>query len=133
MTTDRPKLTAKQAAFVSEYLIDLSATQAAIRAGYSVKTANRIASENLTKPVISRAIEQAMARRAERTELTAQDVLDSIIQIRGMAIETDKLSDALKANDLLGRHLGMWKDVGSKDNPLTGNVVLTLSKEDAAL
>lgn len=50
------KLTTKQRMFVNEYLLDCNATQAAIRAGYSEKTANRIASENLSKPVIQLAI-----------------------------------------------------------------------------
>ena len=47
-----PKLTAKQERFCEEYLIDLNATQAAIRAGYSVESAGSIGSENLTKPEI---------------------------------------------------------------------------------
>lgn len=55
------KLTAKQQRFVDEYLIDLNATQAAIRAGYSEKTAYSIGDENLTKPVIKDAIEKALA------------------------------------------------------------------------
>src|SRR5271166_5161849 len=64
------KLTPKQARFVQEYLIDLNAAQAAIRAGYSAKTARVIGHENLTKPDIAAAIEKAKAKRAERTELT---------------------------------------------------------------
>lgn len=69
------KLTAKQEAFVDEYLIDLNATQAAIRAGYSKKTAQMIGFENLSKPVISAAIELAMKARSDRTEVTADRVL----------------------------------------------------------
>src|SRR5271166_5586839 len=65
------KLTPKQARFVQEYLIDLNAAQAAIRAGYSAKTARVIGHENLTKPDIAAAIEKAKAKRAERTELTS--------------------------------------------------------------
>ena len=52
------KLTPKQQRFVDEYLIDLNATQAAIRAGYSPKTAHSIGAENLIKPEVQKAIEQ---------------------------------------------------------------------------
>lgn len=74
-------LTAKQKAFVQEYLIDLNATQAAIRAGYSAKTANRIANENLSKPDIQTAIQKAMDKRAQRTEITADRVLQELAKI----------------------------------------------------
>lgn len=69
------KLTAKQQMFVKEYLIDLNATQSAIRAGYSERTARKIGQENLTKPDIIAAIQKAMDKRSERTEITADMVL----------------------------------------------------------
>jgi hypothetical protein len=75
------KLTPKQARFVQEYLIDLNAAQAAIRAGYSAKTARVIGHENLTRPEIAAAIEKAMAERAERTGLTADWVVDELRKI----------------------------------------------------
>lgn len=68
-------LTAKQEAFVIEYLVDLNATQAAIRAGYSENTARFIGAENLTKPYIQAAIQKAQEERAKRTEITADRVL----------------------------------------------------------
>lgn len=74
-------LTAKQAAFVREYLVDLNATQAAIRAGYSKKTANVIASELLAKPIIQSAIQEEMKKRAERTEITADKVLKEFAKL----------------------------------------------------
>src|SRR5580692_10166886 len=77
------KLTPKQARFVQEYLIDLNAAQAAIRAGYSAKTARVIGHENLTKPDIAAAFEKAMAERAERTRLTADWVVDELRKIAG--------------------------------------------------
>ena len=55
------KMTERQKRFIAEYLIDLNATQAAIRAGYSVKTARQIGEENLTKLDINSAIAKAMA------------------------------------------------------------------------
>jgi phage terminase small subunit len=69
------KLTPKQQRFVDEYLIDLNATKAAIRAGYSAHRANAIGYENLTKPYIAAAIEQEMKARTERTEITQDMVL----------------------------------------------------------
>ena len=74
-------LTPKQACFVAEYLVDLNATQAAIRAGYSVKTANRIATENLSKPVIRDALKAAMEDREKRTEITQDRVLKELAKI----------------------------------------------------
>lgn len=69
------KLTPKQQRFVDEYLIDLNATQAAIRAGYSPKSAGRFAQELLLKTHIAQAIEQAKAERSERTKITQDEVL----------------------------------------------------------
>lgn len=69
------KMTAKQSLFVAEYMIDLSATKAALRAGYSPRTAAKIGSELLAKPRIKAALEQAMAERVKRTEITADDIL----------------------------------------------------------
>ena len=60
-------MTKKQNRFVEEYLIDLNATQAAIRAGYSIECAREIGYENMTKPDIQKAIAKAMAERSKRT------------------------------------------------------------------
>lgn len=68
-------LNEKQMRFANEYLIDLNATQAAIRAGYSVETAGAIGSENLKKPDIQAYIQQRQAERMERTEITQDKVL----------------------------------------------------------
>jgi phage terminase small subunit len=68
-------LTAKQKAFVNEYLVDLNATQAAIRAKYSVKTACKIGSENLQKPDIQTAIAEIRAQLTESTAITPEKVL----------------------------------------------------------
>ncbi len=72
------KLTPKQALFCKEYLIDLCATQAAIRSGYSKKTAFSIGAENLTKPLIRAELKRNMAKHAEKIELTADRVLAEI-------------------------------------------------------
>ncbi|QEH97297.1 terminase small subunit [Gluconobacter thailandicus] len=74
-------LTPKQARFVEEYLVDLNATQAALRAGYSQKTAAKIGSENLKKPEIQNAISEAQGRRSERTEITQDRVLQELAKL----------------------------------------------------
>jgi phage terminase small subunit len=75
------ELTARQRSFVREYLIDLNATQAAMRAGYSEKTAYASGAENLKKPQIANAIEAAMKIRADRTDITADRVLKELAKI----------------------------------------------------
>lgn len=74
-------LTQKQKRFVEEYLIDLNATQAAIRAGYSPDTAQQMGSENLSKPVIRNAIEKAMAQRSKRTGINQERVIMEIAKL----------------------------------------------------
>lgn len=143
-------MTKKQKRFVEEYLIDLNATQAAIRAGYSPESAYSIGSENLKKPEIRACIEKAMAERSKRTgvnqdriimelakigflnpkdlvnfdeatvkEEAAEEDLAAIASVRvkrfptkdGEGIEREiKMYDKSKALELLGRHLGMFKD-----------------------
>jgi phage terminase small subunit len=74
-------MTKKQKIFVEEYLIDLNATQAAIRAGYSPATARIIAAENLAKPNISAAVEKALAERSKRTGINADRVVKELARI----------------------------------------------------
>lgn len=71
----RALLTRKQSLFVQEYLVDLNATQAAIRAGYKANTAAATGYENLQKPQIAKKLAEAKAKRMARVELTADDVL----------------------------------------------------------
>ena len=89
------KLNPKQQRFVEEYLIDLNATQAAIRAGYSPKTATAIASENLAKPNISAAIACAMAERSKRTGITQDRVLEELAKVAFIKL-TDIVDDTGK-------------------------------------
>lgn len=74
-------LTPKQERFVAEYLIDLNATQAAIRAGYSEKTAYSSGHDNLKKPEVAAAIQAAMKAREQRTEITQDRVLQELARI----------------------------------------------------
>ncbi len=105
-------LTQKQEAFVAEYLVDLNATQAAIRAGYSEKTAQMIGSENLAKPMVAAAVAAAVAKRSERTNITQDYVLALIVDTAERCkMASDYNPNAvLKGAELLGRHLAMFTD-----------------------
>ncbi|EOX9026790.1 terminase small subunit, partial [Pseudomonas aeruginosa] len=87
-------LTAKQRRFVAEYLLDLNATQAAIRAGYSKNRASEIGYQLLQKPDITSAIQEAMKERAERTQVDADYVLRRMIEIDQMDL-LDIMTDAM--------------------------------------
>ena len=126
-------LTAKQQRFCEEYLIDLNATQAAIRAGYSEKTAEQQGSRLLSNAKVAAAIAEAQSDRSERTEITQDYVLESILtamerckqseavtdrQGKPVLVETPsgKLTPAytfnamgvFKGAEMLGKHLGMF-------------------------
>jgi phage terminase small subunit len=102
-------LTPKQQVFVDEYLKDLNATQAAVRAGYSEKTAKVIGSENLTKPDIAGAIQKAMDERSERTAITQDYVLQGIQDVTE-ATRNEQPAVALKGYELLGKHLKLFTE-----------------------
>lgn len=74
-------LTDKQKLFCKEYLVDLNATQAAIRAGYSADSASVIGSETLGKPYIQEEVQRLMEKRSKRTEITADRVLKELARI----------------------------------------------------
>ena len=99
-------MTKKQKRFVEEYLIDLNATQASIRAGYSPETAGSIGNENLKKPEIKAAIDKAMAERSKRTGISQDRVLQELAKI-GFAkitdvidVETAKVKEDASEEDL---------------------------------
>jgi len=121
----RDGLTPKQAAFVREYLIDLNATQAAIRAGYKPKNAKQTATENLSKPIISAAIADVLAERGKKLALNAEYVLLSLHDVekkcradvpvldkRGQPTGEYRFDSAgaNRALELIGKHLGMFKE-----------------------
>ncbi|EHU2650176.1 terminase small subunit [Acinetobacter baumannii OIFC0162] len=87
-------LRGKQKIFVHEYLKDLNATQAAIRAGYSAKTAGSIGDENLKKPEIQKAIKEAQEQRIKRLNVDADYVLHRLVEIDQMDV-LDIMNDDL--------------------------------------
>lgn len=125
------KMTPKQQRFCDEYLIDLNATQAAIKAGYSEKTAAVMASENLRKPNIQEYISQRMAEKEKELIADQDEVLKYLTSVmRGkskseiVVVESigDYMSEArtmqkapdekerLKAAELLGKRYGLYTD-----------------------
>lgn len=118
------KLTPKQSRFVEEYLIDLNATQAAIRAGYSVKTAQQMGSENLLKPVIASAIQNAQSKLSERSLVTQEMVVKGLLLEAQTNGEGSTQSARVSAWAHLGKHLGMFTD--KVDQTINGNVDHTI-------
>ena len=108
------RLTDKQKRFVAEYLIDLNATAAARRAGYSAKTADRIGPELLGKTCVSQAIQEAIKQREQRTEVTQDYVIKKLKEITDKdasdAQDSDlKYSSKIRALELLGKHTGAFE------------------------
>ena len=120
-------MTEKQKRFCDEYLIDLNATQAAIRAGYSERTANRIASENLSKPDIKSYIDTAIARLQAENVADAQEVMRYLTSVMRGESQSSVLSlcgngaqeviekrpdekERLKAAELLGKRYGLYTE-----------------------
>lgn len=126
-------MTPKQQRFAEEYLIDLNATQAAIRAGYAPKRANAIGHENLRKPDIAAAIAAQRAQVSQRVGRTIAAVMADIGRVRDNAMQevTDPETgasamlshkDALKALELEGKHLGAFEQDNRQKQPQAFNV-----------
>ncbi|MFU8927766.1 terminase small subunit [Acinetobacter puyangensis] len=140
-------LRGKQQRFVDEYLIDRNATQAAIRAGYSAKTAYSIGEQNLKKLEIAKAIEDGERELAKRAQVSQEYVVKTIVKTIERSMQSEAVTDrdgipvcaedadgewrpvykfdafaALKGAELLGKHLGMFKEriehSNDPENPL---------------
>ena len=149
-----PKLTDKQTAFVREYLVDLNATQAAIRAGYSERTAYSVGQRLLNNVEIQRAVAAAQAKRARRVEVTQDYVLSNLVEVvertmqrapvmdrkgeqvtdeEGRAVWTFDAKSANRALELLGKHLGIFADKvkaevsGPDGGPVQSSMTLDIS------
>lgn len=163
-------LTEKQKRFCDEYLIDLNATQAAIRAGYSVKNADKIGSELLGKTRVSETISRKIAERSKRTGINQDRVIQELARIafvnpqnvidsedasvrqdateddlaciqsvkvktmdgaKGKSVEREvRLNDKMKALELLGKHLGMFKDKLEVDADMDLNITIDYGEDD---
>lgn len=124
-------MTEKQKRFADEYIIDCNATQAAIKAGYSRKTARSIGQENLTKPDIKNYIEEKLAEISSQKTASAQEVMEyltsvmrgesesSVVVVEGYGEGCSEAKiiekppdekERLKAAELLGRHYAIFTD-----------------------
>ncbi len=124
---DARALTPRQEAFVLQYLVDLNATQAAIRAGYSKRSAPAIGVALLGKTHVREAVETARARRAEQVERTALDVLRDIQELTRTARDAGQYKVALRGLELEGKHLGMF----TEKLDMSMNVHLSTAIEEA--
>lgn len=134
------KLTPKQEMFCCEYLVDLNATQAAIRAGYSAKTAGSMSVKLVAKSAIQRRIRELRVEREKRVSVTADYVLISIVDTMERCKQAEPVLDkdglptgefkfdsgaVLKGAELLGKHLAMWTDRQRIEDP-DGNALPVL-------
>lgn len=141
------KLTAKQQRFCDEYLIDLNATQAAIRAGYSERSARQIADSNMSKHGIKEYIEKRMAEKESKLIADQDEVLRYLTSVlRGESLSTEIVvegkgegrseaktmqkepseKDRLKAAELLGKRYGIYTE--SVD--VNGSIPVVISGDD---
>lgn len=119
------ELNERQKLFISEYIIDRNATQSAIRAGYSEKTAYAIGNNLLKKIEIKNAIDEKLDKMAKKLDLTAEKILMDIEEVKRRCLQGEEIldregnstgewrfdaSNALKACELQGRHLKMFTD-----------------------
>lgn len=131
-------VTDKQKRFCDEYLIDLNATQAAIRAGYSKKTANRIGAENLSKPDIKSYIDERLKKMQDESIAKADEVLKYLTSVmrgesRSQVVIATPLGaervdkppeekDKLKAADMLGKYYALYTEKSKVDADLNFEV-----------
>ena len=114
--------THKQQCFVEEYLIDLNATQAAIRAGYSKKTAEVQGYQLLQKTLVRAAIDKAMAERSERAHVDQDMVIEGLLKEAQFHGDGASHSARVGAWGHLGKHLGMFLDRHEHSGPGVGLV-----------
>ena len=141
MQPQKQILTEKQKRFCNEYLIDLNATQAAIRAGYSEKTANEQAGRLLVNVSIQAYINQLKEERTTRLNMSADEVVRDIIEVKNRCMQAAPVTfmgrqvkdkdgsnlwkfdsmGALKALDMLMKHLGGYAADNKQQQSITTN------------
>lgn len=120
-------LTAKQARFVAEYLVDLNATQAAIRAGYSEKTANQAGPRLLVNVGISAAVAAKQAKIAKKVEITVESLAGELEEARAIALAEKQSSAAVAATMGKAKLFGL----GVENRKLSGSLqIVTLTAKD---
>jgi phage terminase small subunit len=122
-------MTPKQEMFVKEYLVDLNATQAAARAGYSEKSSMEIGYQLLRKTSVQEAIQTAISERTKNVEITTEWILKGIKDIADNMDEQTK--DRLKAYELLGKYLKMFTDKHEVSGANGGSVIFQFVEPDS--
>ena len=137
------KLTDKQEMFCLEYLVDLNATQAAIRAGYKETSAKEQGYENLTKPHIHEYIAKLKAERSDKVKIDAEWVLSASVDLYNKCMEAEPLQDqdgndsgyakfqpagAGKALELIGKHVDV--QAYNEKKTLDGSLIIKTNNED---
>lgn len=134
-------LSPKQRLFVAEYMVDLNATQAALRSGYSEKTAFRIGAENMQKHAIVAEIQAAMEAREKRTLVTADAVVTELAKI-GFANMQDYIKEGFSVADIQAlsrdhaaaiQEVTINETVSGENDILTRNIKFKLADKRAAL
>ncbi len=115
-------MTPKQEAFVREYLVDLNATQAAIRAGYSERTAAETGYENLRKPQVAAAIAEAQAKVAATAGMTIEQHMADLKRIRDAAFAAEKYAAAATAEVARGKVAGFYVEKVELDANVRGSI-----------
>lgn len=134
-TKQRP-LTAKQEKFCQEYMIDLNATQAAIRAGYAAKSINTerlcniIGPTNLVKFSIKAEIQRLKAEISKRVEITVDSVVKSFADVARRAKVKEDLGNENRALENIGKHFGVFEADNSQKGDKTINIINFNSIDD---
>lgn len=115
---DKP-LSPKHKRFVAEYLKDLNATQAYIRAGYDAKNADANATRLMGNDGIAAAIEKAQGKLADTAEIDAAQIIRDLQALSAKAAGEGQYSAAIKAKELVGKHAGMF--VERRETKITDN------------
>ena len=117
------KLTPLQARFVEQYLVDLNASKAALRAGYSAGCYGR---RLINFPHIKQALDCSQKRIQAQTGVTIEKVINELTDLHKRTLENEDLSTAARCLELLGRHVGAWEK-NNKQKRNTVNVVMNFA------
>lgn len=102
------RLTAKQRLFIDEYFVDLNASKAVLRAGYTTNNPNRIGTELLNHPLVMKEIKVRQDERTKKLELKSEYLINKLVDI--MEDPDVKTSDVLRAIELAGKSIALWKE-----------------------
>ena len=126
-------LTAKQQRFCEEYLKDLNASRAVLRAGYKTANANRIGHELMQKEGVRFALDGLMTERADKVKVDANFVIQKVLKSLERAENKENETAVLRAAELLAKHLGMFVEKTEISGPEAGAIELERrTREDIA-